>query len=87
MKSDLRNLVTAEEAFFADSTKYTATLTNLKFRVSNGVIPPTISAPGNGVWSATITHTQLASPAECAVAINTGNPITPSDSSGAPRCK
>ena len=26
MKSDLRNLVTAEEAFFADSSKYTATV-------------------------------------------------------------
>jgi type II secretion system protein G len=87
MKSDLRNLVTAEEAFFADSTKYTQTLGNLKFQVSNGVNPPTISAPGNGVWSATITHTQLPSGAECAVAINTGNPITPADSSGAPLCK
>jgi hypothetical protein len=79
--------VTAEEAFFADSTKYTATLANLKFQVSNGVNAPTISAPGNGVWSATITHTQLASPAQCAVAINTGNPLATADSSGAPRCK
>ncbi|HXT15912.1 MAG TPA: prepilin-type N-terminal cleavage/methylation domain-containing protein, partial [Gemmatimonadaceae bacterium] len=26
MKSDLRNLVTAEEAFFSDSSKYTATI-------------------------------------------------------------
>jgi type IV pilus assembly protein PilA len=87
MKSDLRNLVTAEEAFFADSTKYTGTLTNLKFQVSNGVNAPTIDATGAGQWSATVTHTQLASPAECAVAINKGNPLATSDSSGAPRCK
>jgi len=86
MKSDLRNLVTAEEAFFADSTAYTSTLANLKFQVSNGVNNPLI-ATGAGFWSATITHTQLVSPAECAVAINTGNPILTSDSSGAPRCK
>jgi len=86
MKSDLRNLVTAEEAFFADSTAYTQTLGNLKFQVSNGVNNPLI-ATGAGWWSATITHTQLVSPAECAVAINTGNPILTSDSSGAPRCK
>ena len=86
MKSDLRNLVTAEEAFFADSTAYTQTLANLKFQVSNGVNNPAILT-GAGWWNATITHTQLVSPAECAVAINTGNPILTSDSSGAPRCK
>ena len=86
MKSDLRNLVTAEEAFFADSTKYTQTVANLKFSVSNGVNTPTI-ATGSGWWNATITHTQLLSPAECAIAINTTNPIATSDSSGAPACK
>src|SRR3569832_2014093 len=64
MKSDLRNLVTAEEAFFADSSKYTSTLTQLKFLVSTGVNAPTISS-GAGYWYATNTHTQLASPAEC----------------------
>jgi len=87
MKSDLRNLVTAEEAFFADSTHYTATVGNLKYQVSNGVNTPSISTGTGGWWSATVTHTQLASPAECAVAINTGNPLSTADSSGAPRCK
>ena len=87
MKSDLRNLVTAEEAFFADSTHYTALPnTMLKFNVSNGVNAPTI-ATGSGFWSATITHTQLLSPAECGIAINTGNPLVTTDSSGAPRCQ
>jgi prepilin-type N-terminal cleavage/methylation domain-containing protein len=87
MKSDLRNLVTAEEAFFADSTHYTA-LPNamLKFNVSNGVNAPIITT-GAGLWYATITHTQLVSPAECAIAINTGNPLATTDSSGAPRCQ
>ena len=79
--------MTAEEAFFADSTKYTSTLANLKFGVSNGVNPPTIETAVAGQWSATVTHTQLVSPAECAIAINKGNPLLVADSSGAPRCQ
>src|ERR671933_303587 len=37
MKSDLRNLVTAEEAFFSDSTYYTTTVTQLQYKNSTGV--------------------------------------------------
>src|SRR6201991_2874607 len=58
MKSDLRNLVTAEEAFFSDSSKYTGTLSQLKFQAPTGVNAPTI-ATGAGYWTATNTHTQL----------------------------
>jgi len=87
METDLRNLVTAEQAFFADSGKYTSNLANLKFQVSNGVNPPVISAPGGRAWSATITHSQLPSDAQCAIAVGTGNPLAPTDTSGAPRCK
>ena len=51
MKSDLRNLVTAEEAFFADSVKYiTYDTTKLKFRPSSGVTDPVV-VPG-AVWRA-----------------------------------
>jgi type IV pilus assembly protein PilA len=85
MKSDLRNLVTAEEAFFADSTKYTSAMTNLKFSSSNGVGTPNITI-GTGYWSATVNHAQLLSPAECAIAINTTNPLATTDTSGAPHC-
>src|ERR1700749_4931283 len=60
MKSDLRNLVTAEESFFADSPKYfTYDPTKIKFKPSTGVNAPVI-VPGSGYWSATITHTQIA---------------------------
>ena len=59
MKSDLRNLVTAEEAFFADSAKYAGQVTMLKFNVSTGVGSPAI-ATGAGYWTATNTHTQIA---------------------------
>ena len=74
MKSDLRNLVTAEEAYFADSSQYTATVAILKFQSTNQVSSPAITA-GTGNWYATVTHTQIASPFKCGVGINTTNPV------------
>jgi type IV pilus assembly protein PilA len=74
MKSDLRNLVTAEEAFFADSSAYTQTLANLKYQNSTGTIAPTI-ATGPGYWTATNAHTQLVG-MTCGIGINTTNPLT-----------
>ncbi len=86
MKSDLRNLVTAEEAFFSDSSKYTATLSQLKFQVSTGVNSPTI-ATGAGFWTATNTHTQL-SGQTCGIGINTTNPLSGvTAAEGEPACK
>src|ERR1700739_1073542 len=55
MKSDLRNLVTAEEAFFSDSSKYTNAVSNLKYQSSTGVNSPSISV-GAGYWTATTSH-------------------------------
>ena len=86
MKSDLRNLVTAEESFFADSTKYvTYDTTKLKFKPSTGVNNPVIT-PGAGYWSATITHTQIAS-FSCGIGVNTVNPIVGTAGDGEPACK
>ena len=86
MKSDLRNLVSAEEAFFADSVKYvTYDTTKLKFRPSQGVGDPTI-VPGAGFWSATVTHSQVAS-FSCGVGVNTQNPVIATAGEGEPACK
>jgi len=89
MKSDLRNLVTAQEAFFADSAKYTNLIdsTHLKFQASTGVtITPASIVAGAGYWSATATHTQL--PGEqCSIAFNTPNPTVPTAAEGEPACK
>ena len=88
MKSDLRNLVTAEESFFADSTKYVTfdtTPGHLKYRPSTGVVAPTI-VTGPGFWSATITHTQITS-FSCGIGVNTVNPITTAAGDGEPVCK
>src|SRR6266567_4359691 len=43
MKSDLRNLITAEEAYFADSVKYTTAL-GTAFATSAGVVGPTVAS-------------------------------------------
>ncbi|HTE43680.1 MAG TPA: type II secretion system protein [Gemmatimonadaceae bacterium] len=85
MKSDLRNLVTAEEAFFSDSSKYTATIGQLKFQNSTGTVAPTITV-GAGLWSATNAHTQLVG-TTCAIGINTTNPLISSAAEGEPVCK
>jgi len=87
MKSDLRNLVTAEEAFFSDSSKYTDQISLLKYQNSTGTVAPTITT-GAGFWTATNAHTQL--PGEtCAIGINTANPLAPAVTAaeGEPACQ
>ena len=88
MKSDLRNLVTAEEAFFSDSSKYTSTITLLKFQSSTGVSTPAIVA-GAGYWTAPVDHPQLPATQQCGIAINTTNPLAPTvvAAEGEPGCK
>ncbi len=56
MKSDLRNLAAAEEAYFADNLMYTPNLTLLSFNGSQGVTVSIGAAVGTG-WAATSTHT------------------------------
>jgi type IV pilus assembly protein PilA len=86
LKSDLRNLVTAEEAFFADSVRYTIyDTTRLKFRPSSGVTDPVV-VPGPGYWTATVTHTQIAN-FSCGIGINTMNPLVVTAGDGEPVCK
>jgi prepilin-type N-terminal cleavage/methylation domain-containing protein len=88
MVSDLRNLVTAEEAFFSDSGKYTATIdtaTGVKFSASTSVTVK-INNPGTGYWSATAYHSQLAK-ITCAIAINTQNTLVSTANEGEPVCQ
>jgi type IV pilus assembly protein PilA len=85
MKSDLRNLVTAEEAFFADSVKYTATMSQLNYRPSTGVWTPSVVV-GAGFWTAGTTHTQVTGKS-CQIAVNTSNTLVPAAGDGEPACK
>jgi prepilin-type N-terminal cleavage/methylation domain-containing protein len=87
MKSDLRNLVSAEESFFADSVVYIVygDTTKLKFRPSSGVSIPNITI-GSGFWSATVTHNQMPN-FSCAIGVNTVNPLVVSAGDGEPVCQ
>src|SRR6266699_3053644 len=74
MKSDLRNLVTAEESFFSDSSSYVVygDTTKLRFKPSTGVGTPNITI-GPAYWSATVTHSQIPN-FTCGTGGNTQNP-------------
>src|SRR4051812_31419574 len=51
MKSDLRNLVTAQEAYFADHSAYASEMDGLKFRNSQNVTVRLTATQNNG-WAA-----------------------------------
>ena len=84
MKSDLRNLVSAEESFFSDSSNYTTNLTSLNFKASTGVTAPSI-VTYPGAWVATNSHTQLPGKV-CGIAVNTTNPSVTAAGEGEPAC-
>jgi prepilin-type N-terminal cleavage/methylation domain-containing protein len=85
MKSDLRNLVTAEEAFFADSLRY-GTVADLgtNFNTTSGVQSLTINViPGAG-WTASVAHGT--SSKQCFIFVGTQtNP--PALKEGEPKCQ
>ena len=82
MKTDLRNLVTVEEVFLADSLKY-ATDLGSRYAVSAGNEMPTITLTPDG-WTAAITSTNTT--LTCSVFVgSTSNP--PATKEGAPACE
>ena len=85
MKSDLRNLVTAEEAFFADSVKYTQTVGagGVQFSTTSGVTGPTIATTADG-WTAWVSHTTTTK--SCAIYVGS-TALAPATKEGAPTCK
>ena len=81
MKSDLRNLVTLEENYFAQHLKYAADLGSA-YNVSPGNATPIITLTGDG-WTATMTSPS--SGQLCAVFMGS-TPIKPATKEGAPEC-
>jgi len=83
MKSDLRNLVTAQESYFADNVTYTTTLTTAVYNASAGVTVAIGSASGTG-WTATAHHNGTAK--TCGIFVGTATaPITGANE-GEPKC-
>ena len=86
MKSDLRNLVSAQESYFSDSSAYTTdvSVNGLNFNASTGVSDPNITI-GSGWWLATNSHSQLQT-GVCGIAVNTTNPTISTAGEGEPAC-
>jgi prepilin-type N-terminal cleavage/methylation domain-containing protein len=98
MKSDLRNLVTAQEAFFSDNNDYAgtngATQTNgtggagvVAFTPSTGNVLALTRVSASG-WKATMTNPAVTGvPSTCGVYIGTGNsPNAAVTQEGSPAC-
>jgi len=84
MKSDLKNLATAEEAFFYDSTYYTNNLVALNnFRSSTGVTLSVLEATPGG-WSAQAVHAQTSR--QCVLYQGNASPVAPATAEGRITC-
>jgi prepilin-type N-terminal cleavage/methylation domain-containing protein len=85
MKTDLRNLVTAQEAYFADSVKYTSNL-GTNFATTTGNVLGTVTVTGDG-WNATETNVNVASPLiTCGIFIGSTS-VAPAVKEGEPKCQ
>jgi type II secretion system protein G len=82
MKSDLRNLLTAQEAYFGDNTAYTTGLPGTMYTVSTGVTGPTVTVAGSNV-TAWVGHGQTTR--TCAIYIGT-TALAPATKEGEPKC-
>ena len=74
MKSDLKNLASQEEIYYADHYSYSQSTTDLAFTNSEGVTV-TIAASSSG-WSASATHSALGGSEGCAIYYGTATAPT-----------
>ncbi|MBI1722869.1 MAG: prepilin-type N-terminal cleavage/methylation domain-containing protein [Gemmatimonadetes bacterium] len=84
MKSDLRNLVTAEEAYNGNYQSYTGTLSSLEFQASSGV---TVSiGPADAIgWNATASH--IGTSKTCGIFYGTSTAPIAGQNEGEPKCQ
>jgi hypothetical protein len=98
MKADLRNLVTAEEAYFADSVKYTTTTSCASppaagaaaycTTTGNTLGTVTVGTGTQAGWTTNVTN--LNTPKSCAIYVGAVTPAAPAvagSPEGAPVCK
>jgi Tfp pilus assembly protein PilE len=84
MKSDLRNLITAQEAYFADNVTYASTTTNLNYGISAGNTITIGTASGTG-WNATSKNN--ATLKTCGIYVGAATPPVTGEAEGAPTCQ
>ncbi|MGQ0765292.1 MAG: type IV pilin protein [Gemmatimonadota bacterium] len=85
LRSDLRNLATAQEAYFYDNGSYTSSLVALNFNASPGVTFTFGTATAGG-WSANATHPQ-AFPIQCALFVGSAPALAPATVEGLIVCQ
>jgi len=85
MKSDLRNLVTAEVVYSTDSLRYTTLIGagGLDYRITTGNTGPSIALTGDG-FAAQIGNTNTTK--TCAIFMGT-TPLAPAVDEGVPACR
>lgn len=85
VRTDLRNLATAEESFFYSNNHYTSALDSVPFKGSPGVVITIQEASASG-WSADGTH-PLAFPLKCALYMGSATPLAPATAEGVMACQ
>jgi prepilin-type N-terminal cleavage/methylation domain-containing protein len=86
MITDLKNLSTAEEAFYADSNYYySGTLPSTVLRVGSSLnVTLTLQNVSSSGWAATATHPSTTR--TCALYFGTGGPLPPATQEGVVMC-
>ena len=85
LRSDLRNLAVAQEAYYFEMKAYTDDTVSLKFRPSPGVIV-SITTENAGAWVATATH-PLSYPLRCTIYYGDMTAPFPNQAEGAAVCQ
>lgn len=85
LRSDLRNLASAQEAYFYQWQSYTADTAALRHNTSKGVILTIVNANAGG-WAAIATHPQ-SYPLTCALFSGVITPAPPATAEGVVACQ
>lgn len=85
LRADLRNLASAQEAYFAETSTYASDTMNLKFTASAGVVLTIVNATRGG-WSAKATHPQ-SFPLTCAYFSGSVAAVPPASAEGRVTCQ
>jgi type IV pilus assembly protein PilA len=85
LKGDLRNLATAEEAYFFQWAAYTTDTTKLNYKTTNGVQLTIVGASAGG-WAAIATH-PMSYPLTCALFNGNITAPAPATSEGVVACQ
>lgn len=84
LRADIRNLITAQEAYFYDNAAYTSDINLLNIRMTTGVTVA-FGVASTGGWSARVTH-PMAWPIRCAVFVGSAPAFAPATTEGLIAC-